>query len=487
MAEAFMAKLRGKFRRVVLSILACLLVVAGMLGFGAWYYLFRELPVIFESDEEHFKYGSIGTENQEGIPYWIWVVLPRLFAEKLPRPGGYTSLGIVWEEGKETPVGFTKKTIGFERVGLSCAGCHSATYRTDPREKPVVVPTGPTSTFDVQAYLRFLAACAEDPRFNADTLLEEINYNHKFSLFEGLLYRYVLIPQTKKALLKQKEEFAWTESRPRWGPGRIDPFNPVKFRVLKLPLDDTIGNSDMMPVWNRKAHAGHALHWDGLESSLIETIRTGAIGDGASKKSIDIKGLDRVERFITERKPPPYPFAINKELASRGQEVFAAQNCNTCHGPDGQRTGKVIPVSETELNTDRHRLDMWTKDAADKYNAFAEGYAWDFNNLRKVVPEGYQAVLLDGLWLRAPYLHNGSVPSLTDLLAPLEDRPKKFLRGYDVYDPVKVGFVSEGTEAQRVGFEYDTSLAGNSNQGHTFGTQLSPDDKRALIEFLKTL
>ena len=482
-----MSKSQGKFKRVVLSIVAILLVLIGILGFGAWYYLFREVPVIFESDEEHFKYGSIGTENEEGIPYWIWVVLPRLFAEKLPRPGGYASLGIVWEEGKEMPVGFTKKTIGFERVGLSCASCHSATYRTDAREKPVIVPTGPTNTFDVQAYLRFLGACAEDPRFNADTLLEEIYYHHKFSIVEGLLYRCVLIPQTKRALLKQKGEFAWTDSRPRWGPGRIDPFNPVKFRVLKLPLDNTIGNSDMMPLWNRRAHAGHTLHWDGLESSLIETIRTGAIGDGASKKSIDIKGLDRVERFITERQPPRYPFAIDKELAIRGKQVFAAQSCDSCHARDGQRVGKVIPVSAAGLDTDRHRLDMWTKEAADKYNAFAKGYSWGFNNLRKVVPEGYQAVLLDGLWLRAPYLHNGSVPSLTDLLAPVDARPRKFLRGYDVYDSVKVGFVSEGAEARRVGYEYDTSLPGNSNQGHTFGTQLSPDDKRALIEFLKTL
>src|SRR4029453_7081790 len=222
-----MSKSQGKFKRVVLSIVAILLVLIGILGFGAWYYLFREVPVTFASDEEHFKYGSLRTRKKGGIPPLIWRVLPRLFADKLPRPGGYASLGVAGEEGKETPVGFTKKTIGFERVGLSCAGCHSATYRTDPREKPVVVPTGPTSTFDVQAYLRFLAACAEDPRFNADTLLEEINYNHKFSLFEGLLYRYVLIPQTKKALLKQKEEFAWTESRPPRGPGRGGSLHPV--------------------------------------------------------------------------------------------------------------------------------------------------------------------------------------------------------------------------------------------------------------------
>jgi hypothetical protein len=488
LAHAPMSKSPGAFKQVVVvSFLAVILLLAGLLGLSVWFYLFREVPVVFEADEEHFKYGSIGTENQDGIPYWIWLALPRLFADKLPGPGGYTSLGITWEEGKEMPVGFTKKTIGFERVGISCAGCHSATYRTDLAKRPVIVPTGATSKFDIQAYLRFLSACAEDPRFNADNLLEEIYYLHEFSLVENLLYRYVLIPQTRSALLKQKQEFAWTESRPRWGPGRIDPFNPVKFRVLKLPLDNTIGNSDMMPLWNQKAHAGYALHWDGLESSLIETIRTGAIGDGATKKSIDIEGLDRVERFITEQKPPPFPFPIDKELAKRGEEVFVTQSCNTCHAANGERTGQVIPVSEPGLDTDRHRLDMWTKEAADAYNAFAEGYPWAFHNLRKVEPAGYQAVLLDGLWLRAPYLHNGSVPTIADLLMAPEARPKRFLRGYDVYDSVNVGFISEGAEAQRVGFDYDTSLPGNSNRGHTYGTNLSPDDKRALIEFLKTL
>jgi hypothetical protein len=482
-----MTELKHKPKRALLAAFVGLLTLVAVAGFGAWYYLFREVPDSFDSDEEHFKYGSIGTEDQDGIPFWIWLVLPRLFPEKLPGPGGYASLGITWEEGKEMPVGFTKKTIGFERVGLTCAVCHTATYRTTPEDKPILIPTGPSNKFDVQAYLRFLSACASDPRFNSDYLLDAIYYNHKFSPIEAALYRYVLIPQTKKALLQQKEEFAWTESRPLWGPGRIDPFNPVKFRVLRLPVDDTIGNSDMMPIWNRKAHQGQALHWDGLESSLVETIRTGAIGDGATKKSINIKGLERVEKYITERPPPPFPFAIDRSLAARGQQIFARQQCNNCHAPEGQRVGQVIPVTEPGLDTDHHRLDMWTKEAADKYNEFGKGYAWEFHNLRKVVPEGYQAVLLDGLWLRAPYLHNGSVPTLTALLTPPDERPKKFRRGYDVYDPANVGFLFEGLDAARVGFEYDTSLPGNGNQGHTYGTDIAAEEKRALIEYLKTL
>jgi len=104
-----------------------------------------------------------------------------------------------------------------------------------------------------------------------------------------------------------------------------------------------------------------------------------------------------------------------------------------------------------------------------------------------VKTNGYVAQPLDGLWLRAPYLHNGSVPSLRDLLEPVEKRTKVFHRGYDVYDPVNVGFVTQGAEAERLGFLFDTRLRGNGNHGHTYGTNLSPRQKNALLEHLKTL
>src|SRR5574340_174234 len=64
-------------------------------------------------------------------------------------------------------------------------------------------------------------------------------------------------------------------------------------------------------------------------------------------------------------------------------------------------------------------------------------------------PSGYIASFLDGIWLRAPYLHNGSVPTLHDLLEPIEKRPTVFYRGYDVYDQSKVGFVTSGLLARR--------------------------------------
>ncbi len=115
-------------------------------GYYGWYKFFREEPQpewMTATPEMRFKYGSIGGERDAGIPYWIFYVLPRMFPEKLPGPGGYASLGVSWEQGKELPIGFTKKTIGFPRVGNNCAACHTTNYRAAPNENPVFLNAGP--------------------------------------------------------------------------------------------------------------------------------------------------------------------------------------------------------------------------------------------------------------------------------------------------------------------------------------------------------
>lgn len=97
----------------------------------------------------------------------------------------------------------------------------------------------------------------------------------------------------------------------------------------------------------------------------------------------------------------------------------------------------------------------------------------------------YKARALNGIWATAPYLHNGSVPTLYDLLLPPASRPQTFLVGSREFDPKKVGFRSEGYEG---GFRFDTRLPGNRNSGHDYGTgQLSEDDRLALVEYLKSL
>ncbi len=95
----------------------------------------------------------------------------------------------------------------------------------------------------------------------------------------------------------------------------------------------------------------------------------------------------------------------------------------------------------------------------------------------------YKARPLNGIWASAPYLHNGSIPNLYALLLPPASRPQRFSVGRWEYDPKNVGYVSDG----QVPFVVDTTLSGNRNSGHEYGTKLSEEDRWALVEYLKGL
>lgn len=468
------------------------LIVVGIL----WYKLYREVEQDYlkaDAPEEWFKYGSIGSEETQGIPYWIWRILPKMFPEYLPGPGGYAALGFAWEQGQELPVGFSRKTIGFPRVAFNCAFCHTATYRLAPGGSPTIVPAGPGNTIQAQGYSRFFAAAASDARFNPDEILKQIGLIYDLAWLDRLLYRYLLIPATKKAMIKNAQDYMWTSEKPPWGTGRIDPFNPIKFGILEMGYDRTIGNADMMPLWNLKVREGEgkAFHWDGLNTSLHEVVVSSAIGDGMSYKSIARDNLDRIENWIKDLAPPASPFSANEapgspyfvdaKRAAAGERVYIPY-CADCHGPEGKRTGTVISIDE--VGTDRHRVDMWTAEAAKRYNAYQREHDWGMRHFQD--KDGYVAVPLEGLWLRGPYLHNGSVPTVRDLLKRPEERPRTFYRGYDALDPIDLGFLSQGPEAERAGFRYDTRVPGNGNQGHVYGTDLPEEQKTALLEYLKT-
>src|SRR5690606_753848 len=96
-----------------------------------------------------------------------------------------------------------------------------------------------------------------------------------------------------------------------------------------------------------------------------------------------------------------------------------------------------------EVGTDPERTHAWTREAADSANAVVR-HRLGIERTPMAKPEpGYIALQLDGLWLRGPYLHNGSVPTLRALLEPPERRPARFYRGYDVLDRHHGGFVSQ--------------------------------------------
>ena len=457
--------------------------------------LLRSEPALFfESDEEHFLFGSIGTETTEGVPYVVWLVLPRIFPEYLPGPGGYASLGFLWREGDELPIGLSKVTAGVPRIGVNCAFCHTTSVRMSADAPRMLVPGGPSNRTSPQDYLRFLFACASDPRFTADVILGEISRSYRLSALDRAAYRFVVIPRIRATLLRMKEQFSWMDGRPAWGAGRVDPFNRSKFSYLGLPVDDTIGNSDMMSLWSAGERSEQAYHWDGLNTSLQEVVISSALGDGSPVEWVDrdfeqwsatesreMSSLRRVQNFISQLRPPKYPGTVDAALAATGESIYKVE-CAACHDTGASRAGSIVPVDE--VGTDRFRLSMWTSAAAQSYNAYGEGRAWKFSSFRAT--KGYVAVPLDGVWARAPYLHNGSVPTLADLLEPAEARPKRFWRGFDLYDAVRMGFVSSGADAERTGTLLDTSLPGNGNGGHLYGTGLPPESKRALVEYLRT-
>jgi hypothetical protein len=259
--------------------------------------------------------------------------------------------------------------------------------------------------------------------------------------------------------------------------------NPFKLMVLKLEDDRSVGNTDMMAIWNERAHEGFLRHTDGLNPTVIEASYSAALAAGATAKSVDIPAVRRVNDWLMDLPSPRYPFETDPMLAARGRDVFARE-CATCHEFGQARVGTLIPLAE--IGTDPNRAQHWTKEAADEFNSQFDEFDWGFNHFQGSTG-GYVALALEGVWARAPYLHNGSVPSLRDLLEPVMNRPKTFYRGYDVYDPKNAGFISNvPSKGGRQFSEYDTALPGNGNGGHLHGTSLPAAEKNALIEYLKT-
>ena len=462
--------------------LAVVVVVAALGGFVMWYYLLRAEPDFQgATPEEHFKHGAIGLSTESRLPYYIWQVLPTMFPEKLPRPGGWASFGFIFEPGQEIPIGFSLRKIGYPALEANCSLCHTSTYRASPPDTPVVILGAPAHTIDLQAFQQFLYACAGDPRFTPDNVLKAINAVHKLSWLEGLVYRLAIIPVTKHGLLQQQIAYSWQASRPMQGPGRVDTFNPTKFNVFHMPDDGTIGTVDLPQIWNQRPRENLYLHWDGNNNNLQERNYAAAMAVGATPQSVIPASFKEVTDFLLDLHPPAFPFPIDQAKAARGKAIYES-NCASCHAFGSPQTGQVTPIDV--VGTDRHRLDSFTEPLVNKFHSY-ETPPFKFDAYRKT--NGYSNTPLDGVWARAPYLHNGSVPTLWDLLDPAWKRPTVFYTGYDVYDPKMVGFVTSGPEAERTGFRYEVCMPGNSNVGHTFGTELTDDEKWDLIEFMKTL
>jgi mono/diheme cytochrome c family protein len=201
-----------------------------------------------------------------------------------------------------------------------------------------------------------------------------------------------------------------------------------------------------------------------------------------------------IRAYLLSLESPKYPLKIDARLAQKGKEVFTA-TCTRCHGTYGEKwtyPNKIIPLAE--IGTDRHRYDGISDRFGEYYNR-----SWFGEHHKGLDSAGYQAPPLDGIWATAPYLHNGSVPTLYHLLNS-KTRPRIFTRSYrtdlDAYDSTRVGWKIQVLECapepgSMPAFErrkiYDTTRPGRGNAGHTFGDKLTEEERMAVIEYLKTL
>lgn len=437
---------------------------------------------------EQFKYGSIGGDKR-GLPLSILRALPIVCEDLLPEGADpynepLAAFGLIYEPGRALPIGFSSRRlpiVGTTLTGNTCSVCHTSTVRETPDSERMIYFGAPATRFDIEAYNDFLLGCITDPsRFNSSRLsaaFRELGItgpDRFLTLVTSFVRAFVADLDTKIDSVVRDGP---------WGPGRDDAIGLSGAILLGPEFVPSIpAPVDFPAVWNQDARRGQSLHWDGAAGSALERNVLVSVGAGTPRNGVPIESVNAIQSWLEALEVPAYPFEIDEGLAARGAPIFE-ERCASCHAEGGAQLWAVIDVAE--LGTDPNRVEVITEEAIDEINSLS-GTGWRFDTFRKT--NGYLSGLLDGIWLRAPYLHNGSVPTLRDLLRPSAERPATFYRGNDTYDQANVGFVAgvprEGNAPYSL---FDTSLAGNDNGGHEYGTDLSDADVDALLEYLKTL
>jgi hypothetical protein len=246
-------------------------------------------------------------------------------------------------------------------------------------------------------------------------------------------------------------------------------------------------------------------NWDGNQGASSRTLASGASATG-DPRMVNVRIHEPLNPFIDNLPPPPYPFgSVDLGRAREGKALFTT-HCAACHKPRNQT---IYPAStlgvdpnRTLVNTSvsRFGLAALVMEACTIYglnNQGQPGADWcvpqgdwparleeGFRDTPRRVAEGtngYKADMLRGIWAQAPYLHNGSVPTLGQLVCSAT-RPRRFIRGNLHYDEALVGFEWLERPTARYGpddtihiEEYDTTVAGKANTGHIYGAELCPD------------
>jgi len=263
--------------------------------------------------------------------------------------------------------------------------------------------------------------------------------------------------------------------------------------LLEPPPRDPLPTK--VPPWWRMQHKAAMFHHGGGRGDHVRFMMMKSLvctDDLTEAREIDAWFTD-VRAYIASLEPPEYPYPVDQDLAEAGERVFE-RTCSACHGTYGEdRSYPNLVIDLETIGTDPAYAQQAV--AAERFvRWFNRSFYGDGAEAKPAL--GYMAPPLDGVWATAPYLHNGSVPTIAALLdssqRPTYWRLRQEPREYDQdalgwrFDPLEHGKdgAPDAREAKGI---YDTTREGYGNGGHTFGDDLSDQERRALLEYLKRL
>ena len=422
----------------------------------------------------------------EVIPQAVLRAFIKTYPDLIPT-NDFSHLGLIADPEFGWPIGFSRRNIKhlgeLSAVGINCASCHfvQVTSPSSPKSMQIL---GATSHFDVEAFFgsvlvatfktsdpanmkKFLAQYLGDAtpvrydeewREQQTEILEMIKSDPFGSngVAPGELHEIKpedvrLQPDTAHgslatlahSMLKLFHNMRAAlhvpdkppeKAPPASGPGRNDAFGLLSAALLNAP--QPYAPTKFGLVWNVNKRTW--VHWDGNTRSPIARNLLASLGLGApihgKRADLDFALVKKQTDLSETILPPRYPFGIDQEAAKRGAKHFET-NCFSCHG--GAESDKRL-FSVAEIGTDPHRAELFTEKQAERFNKFlAELEAVGYTPPKEfgVRSTGkYWAATLSGVWARSPYLHNGSVRTMQELLTAPNKRPKSFHRGSHGYD-----------------------------------------------------
>jgi len=449
-------------------------------------------PVSAVVGRAFFHERDLGSPYATGIPYALWLAAMNRYPSELGSNFNEFSekFGIVFDDSNPSglPTGFVIHRdwlSGTDFLMSNCSLCHHAVIAGRKIEG-----LG-SRNLRLNAMNNGIMRIAAGEDFNTETMVpaaEAAAQRNKIPW--GWRSRLA----TRVAIRKLKQ-LAADHIILDAGPGRNTPIEFAK-AATHVKIEPPFGYVKFPAVWTYGKR--RTFGWDGsFEGDLALAVSAVEFNKGMPPKDILQwrERWDGLYEYMKTLRPPPYPGPLNETLAKHGNALFLAY-CSNCHGTYGpgepvQYEEQIVPLSK--VGTDSDRLRSLTPELA------AARSSGELGKLVRLVPRhGYVAVPLDGIWCRGPYLHNGSVPTLDDLLRPAPERPVVFYVGGDTgYDLERLGLAyqeSRMPDGSRVGrqvsprqFKFDTREQGNGNGGHEYGNNLSAADREALIEYLKRL